>query len=391
MTKRLLHNENGSALFIALILTALLSLVGIMAMDNSQGEVDLSFNKIGQDKSFYVAEAGLEHAQAMINSNLSWNAGFAAVAFGDGEYSVTVTDSNSNPALADSILLVSSGMIDGARATVEAMVIPEPFHPFEFGLFANESVTIENSVSTDSWNADSGNYSSTVEGAYGSVGSNGTITMENNPTIGGNVFTAQPGGINISGNGQVLGDTSSTAPVLDFSNLINAELINWAESNNQAPLGMSGTFTYNGASRDLYIAGSDKIVLDDGVYVFDDITLEQSALLEVAPGTEVTLLVTGDIDLRNKAMVNSGGKPANFRVYQTGSAFSMGQSSEFTGAVIAPNVDFSLLQYADFYGSLMANRINLANNPEFHYDRSLGNIVMGTTGRMIRVAWREVS
>ena len=390
MRNRVLNNERGSAILIVLLLTAMLSLVAIIAVDNSQTEIDLSFNKIDQEKSFYIAEAGLDHAQAMVSGTPGWNAGFTNVSFGDGLYSVVVTDSLTDPSLADSVRLISRGVIEGSRATLEAMLAPEPFYPFRYGLFADKGITIDNSVGTDSYNSDSGSYASTAEELYGSVGSNGTVTIENNPTIAGDVYSATPGGISITGTGTVLGDTSSTAPALDFSDLIAADQFTWAESVNRAPLGMTGSYTYNNGSRDLYIAGGETMQLESGVYVFDDITLEQSAQLTVAPGAEVEIYMTGDFILRNKAMVNDGGRPVNFQVYSLGNKFQLGQSAEFTGTVVAPNVDFSLSNYADFYGSMMAGRINLANNPGFHYDRSLGMIAMGTTGRIIRASWREL-
>ena len=384
------NSQRGSALLIALVLTGMLSLIALMAIDNSQTEIDLSFNKINSDRSFYIAEAGVQHAHTVINATPGWNAGLAGVAFAGGAYSVSVRDSLSEPALADSVVLLSQGEVNGARSTIEATLAPEPFYPFRYGLFADSGVAIGNSVSTDSWNSDSASYAGSAVNAYGSVGSNGPIVIENNPTISGDVYTAQAGAITITGTGRVLGDTSSQAPELDFSKLISPTQFADAEAVNRAPLGMSGSFTYNNGSRDLRIGAGQTMVLESGTYVLDDILLEQSTKLVLAPGAQVELYVTGNIDLRNKATVNSGGKPGNFRVYSRGTRFTMGQSSEFTGAVIAPNVNFNLAQYTDFYGSLMSNRIDLSNNPRFHYDRSLGLIINGTTGRMIQVAWREL-
>ncbi len=390
MMNRVLNNERGTALFIALILTGLLSLVAVMAIDNSNTEMELTYNKVNLDRSFYVAEAGVKHASALIATTPGWNAGLVNVGFSDGEYSVVVNDSSANPALADSVVVVSRGEVNGAHSTVEATLVPEPFYPFRYGLYADDSVLIENSVSTDSYNSDSGSYASTVVDAYGSVGSNGTITMENNPTIAGDVMSATPGGINITGNGTVLGDTSSTAPELDFSNLIDQNDFDNARSVSMAPLGMSGSYTYNASTQNLRVSKDWVMTLQSGVYFFNNIEMDINSQIVLAPGAKVQIYMTGDLTMRNKSMVNHNGKPSSFELYSTGSKFSMEQSTEFTGAVIAPNVNFTLDNYVDFYGAMLANTIDLGNNPRFHYDRSLGRIKMGTTGRMIRVAWREL-
>lgn len=390
MLNRKLNNEKGSALFIALILTGLLSMVAVMAIDNSNTEMELTYNKVNLDRSFYVAEAGVKHASALIATTPGWNAGLVNVGFSDGEYSVVVNDSSINPALVDSVVVVSRGEVNGAHSTVEATLIPEPFYPFRYGLYADDSVLIENSVNTDSYNSDSGSYASTRTDSYGSVGSNGTITLENNLTIAGDVTSATPGGISITGGGTVLGDTTSTAPELDFSNLVNQDDFDYAQTVSLAPLGMSGTFSYTSSTGNLKVTKDKTVVLQSGIYLFNDITMDLNSQLVIAPGANVQIYMTGDLTMRNKSMINHNGKPANLELYSMGSKFIMEQSTEFTGVVVAPNVNFSLNQYVDFYGALLSNTIDLRNNPRFHYDRSLYNVKRGTTGRMIQVAWREL-
>lgn len=383
-------DESGSALLIALCLLMMLTAVALLAVDVSHTEMELSFNQIHQDQSFYVAEAGVKHAQGIKNADHDWDTGLQEVHFGQGSYSVTVHDSTTNPDLVDTVVLVSTGTVKGAQSVVEVTLVPEPFCPYHYGLFAYESVTIENAVSTDSWNSDSGSFDGTVSEEYGSIGSNGQITIENNPTIGGDVTTALPGGITITGSGKVLGDTSTTAPEQDFSDLVAPEMFEWAQDNNSAPGGISGSFSFNMGTKNLTLGGGQTATLSSGTYFLNDIRLAQSASLRLAPGAEVELYVTGDVELRNQASVNAGGAPAALKVFSLGSRFSMGQTSRFSGVVVAPNVDFDLNNNVDFYGSFIANRIRIRNNPSFHYDRSLADFSNGYTGEMIAVAWREL-
>jgi hypothetical protein len=231
---------------------------------------------------------------------------------------------------------------------------------------------------------------STYELTYGSVGSNGGILIENNPVIAGDVMTAEADGIEITGSGKVLGDTSTTAPVQDFGRLMTDQDFTDAQANNNAPLGFSGNFDYNWATRNLTVNSGQTLTLQSGVYYLNSIKLMQDAEIVLAPGAQVDIYMTGDFDLRNKAIVNGDGRPIDFKVFSKGDKFTLGQSAEFSGVVVAPKVDFYLNNYADYSGSMVAGTIRIGNNPRFHYDRSLRNVKLGYTGRMIRAAWREL-
>jgi hypothetical protein len=388
--KKTLTNERGSALLICLAVMGMLTIVAISAADFATTDAELSFNQMHTDQSFYIAEAGLAHAYESISADTSWRAGYNGFAFGGGAYSVKIKDSLTDPVLGDTVLLISTGNINGANSILEATIVPEPFLPYQFGLFAYDSLHIENSVSTDSWNSDSGTFVSTYELTYGSVGSNGTILVENNPIIAGDVMTAEEDGIVITGSGQVLGDTSTTAPEQDFSRLMTDQDFLDAKTNNSAPLGFSGSYDYNWATGNLTVNSGQVMTLQSGVYYLNNIKLLQDAEIVLAPGAQVEIYMTGDFDLRNKAIVNPDGRPIDFKVFSKGDKFTLGQSAEFSGVVVAPKVHFDLNNYADYSGSMIAGSILIGNNPRFHYDRSLRNVKRGYTGRMIRAAWREL-
>ncbi len=383
-------NETGSALLITLLLMVMLTIVVLTAANVAQTDVELSFNQVHGEQSFYVAEAGVKRAFVSINSDSSWDAGFIDVPFGEGSYSVVVRDSADDPDLGDTVLLIATGEVRGSRSTVEATLVPEPLLPYAYGLFAYDWVTIENSVCTDSWNSDSGSFDETLGEEYGSIGSNGPIVIENNPTIGGDVTTAMQDGITVTGGGEVLGDVTAGGDQQDFSYLISPEQFEWARDNNRAPLGISGSFSYNAGTRNLHVAGGQTVILSSGVYYLNDIRLAQSASLQLEPGAQVQLYLTGDIELRNQAAVNAGGRPIDLMVFSIGTRFAMGQSSIFSGVTVAPNVSFDLVNNTDYYGSLIARSIRLRNNPCFHYDRSLVDYASGYTDKMKQIAWRQL-
>ncbi|HEX2898002.1 MAG TPA: hypothetical protein VHP63_08140, partial [candidate division Zixibacteria bacterium] len=126
------------------------------------------------------------------------------------------------------------------------------------------------------------------------------------------------------------------------------------------------------------------------VYFFTDIQLQQDAKLTLAPGAEVTIYMTGNITIQQYATVNLGGSPSDLVIFSQGTAFSMFQNTAFYGAFYGPNATFKGRQDQELYGSIVANDISLHQNTCFHYDRDLGQYRHGTTGEMIKVAWRQV-
>lgn len=68
-----MRNEKGIALFVALMLTLMLSLIGLGIIKSSNDEVSIAGNSLNEMKSFYVAEAGLDKAASVIQSQYDTN------------------------------------------------------------------------------------------------------------------------------------------------------------------------------------------------------------------------------------------------------------------------------------------------------------------------------
>ena len=117
--------------------------------------------------------------------------------------------------------------------------------------------------------------------------------------------------------------------------------------------------------------------------------VEQNGEIVLEEGAEVLIYMTGDLTLRNSSSVNTDGTPSQLIIYSSGSLLSLGQSTDLTAAFYGPNATFTLENYTDFFGAVVADQIDFKNNVCFHYDRMLGEIEKGETGRMIVVAWRE--
>ncbi|UCD64017.1 MAG: pilus assembly PilX N-terminal domain-containing protein [Candidatus Zixiibacteriota bacterium] len=386
-----LTNDRGGALMIALALMAMLTVIAVMALNRSNTDVDLSFNQLHDEQAFYAAEAGVERALAKLNTNRSWDSGFVSQPLGDRAfYTVSVTDSTAMPVLFDTVIIKSSGRYDRAEAEVEAWVVPEKFHPFDFALFGDTTLEMTNSSCTDSYNSDSGSYGATLDHTDATIGSNGEVILGNIASVGGDAVSAIEGGISILNEALVRGDTITGVDSIPIDDIVPPEEYDWAQENSVAETGISGTYTYDPVTYSLNVGARETAVLSSGVYYFSDIEVEQNGTIVIEPGAEVIIYMTGDLTLRNFSNVNADGTPAQLIIYSSGDLLTLDNNTSLTAAFFGPDVTFELRNYTDFFGSVVADEIIFANNVCFHYDRYLSQIEKGETGRMIVVAWREM-
>ena len=385
---KITKNERGSAILIVLALLAILSTVAIMAVNQSNDEIDMSFNQLHEEQAFYIADAGVKKAVKQLNDDNTWRAGYVNEKFGDGVFSVVLSDSVSDPSLADTITAVSTGWRDETNTTVEATLVPEYKHPFKYAMFGKDGINLDRNTCTNSFNSDSGGYAATMLDSLGNIGSNGTVTSSQQVSFGGDIQSATPGGISLGAANTVNGDTTSTADSVDLDIIPSSEY-DWAKSVSPAPAGISGAgFTYNNGSKDLSCGAGGQIILSSGTYYFNNITLEQGSQLLVAAG--VTIYVNGDVTFKQYSTANAGGNPADLLFYSRGSLLQFDQGNIFCGAFYGPDAHIQYDQTTQVYGSLVGGSIQLDKGACFHYDRNLSKIKKGTTGRYFVVAWREI-
>ena len=381
-----IDNEKGSALLIMLALIGMLSLLTIMAVKDTNTSLDLSFDRFHSDESFYIAEAGAKRAFVTIKDNPAWDSGYANIQFGSGNYTVEVTDSSDDAAMVDTIIVTSIGHNEYSSATVQLVLVPQPYHPFRAALFADSSVDIRNSMSTDSYNSDSGSYLTTVDSSGGDVGSNGVIEIKNGAIIGGSVATSLPGGVDVNSGAVVTGSISTDAPQQELPDITQTDL-DLAEANSIASSGISGSYTYNSTTKTFTSSGD--VTLASGVYYFTDLVLKNSASLSIAPGAQVTIYVEGNIEIKNSGGINDGGCPGDLMIYSTGD-LTLKHGGNFYGVFYSPQATCDLRNSGSFYGAIVANDIIGHNSANFHYDRDLGNIIRGTSDDMAIIGWKEL-
>ncbi len=381
-------NKRGGALLISLALLLMLTIAAIVAVDTAQTDIDLSFNQLHSGQAFYTAEAGLNRAFVQLNDDNDWNTGYAATEFEDGQYWVAIIDSFVDPALVDTVIIRSTGHRGDGVANLEALMVPEYFRPFQYAVFSDQDISLGNNTCTDSYDSEIASYADSSDTLWGDIASNGTVTLDNITTIGGNVSSAIEDGVDISTNAEVFGDTASNVPE---SNLepITQEDLDWAASVSLAPIGFTGDYTYDATTKELIVDQDEILVLSGGVYFFSSIMLENHAQIQVAPGEQAIIYMTDSLVLEEAAEVNTDSPPSSLAIFSTGDIYTMGQDTEISIAFYGPDADLVLENSCEIYGSIVANSIDMDNIACVHYDRALGDFVAGKTGVMTMIAWRE--
>ncbi|MCH7691076.1 MAG: hypothetical protein IIA17_08535 [candidate division Zixibacteria bacterium] len=387
--KKILTNQKGTAILIVLSLIAMLVAVGIMSVDRSTTDIELSFNQLHEEQSFYGAEAGIARAMVEINRNFSWRGPIVGEQLGGSKYTVIVLDSTWDSTLADTVIIRSTANREGAAVNLEVWIAPYYFQPFVYAAYGADSIIMRNTSCTDSYNSDSGSYDSTVLLEGGDIGTNGYIIMSNSGDVFGDASTAAGGSIILDGSAVIHGDTSTSEDPMDFT-LVDASDYSWAQANSLAPSGFTGSYFYDPTTDALTLNNYDTLVLSDGVYYFSSLTLGQEASLQIAPGANVEIYMTGDLRIGQFSSVNHGGSAADLTVYSQGSTLELRNHTEFVGAFWGVTTNIFVENNTDVYGSIIGASVSIENSACVHFDRSLLKLITTEIERMDIVAWRQM-
>ncbi len=381
-----LLNQRGSAMLVVLAVLLMAGLVGIASVDTSDSDVTIAGNYGAKMQSFYVSEAGAEYAFAVLQDSMDWRGGFSEHSYGGGVFDVTLIDSNSQSALGDTIVIMSTGIKSEAVSTIELKALPRAHNPFRFAAFGDDYARVCGTSMTDSYDSDSGSYAVTRSNSNGNVGSNGHIDICGTADVYGDAGTSSPGDMDITGSAQVSGDTTTSAPPVELDPIPQSE-IDYAYNNSDAPSGFSGGYSYNPGTRDLTINPPHTLNMSGGTYYFNDVSLQ--GRINIPAGDTVRMYVEGNIIVNATARINQNGAPGQLLIFGTGSDITVNGAAEIRAAMYAPEADFKLTGIGQYYGSFIASRILDAGGAQFHYDRALENMNLGGGGFQ-KVAWREL-
>lgn len=383
---------------------AILSTVGSSYRLNKQVRTESSAR--------YVAEAGV--AEAIYNLSRGGNGSLGQAQqrldYGGATYWVETE------ALGGSLLsLVSTGVDGSAAARIQVVLDLSLGSLFSWGAFGDEGLSMSSNTHIDSYNSSDGSYadqavngsgSDTYANQNGNVGSNDSVSLDQNATVNGNAIPGPDGTTTVSGGATVTGSTAP-APITSEMPMI------------EVPRTVS--------AGDLLIATNDTYSLPPGDHAFDDFGLGNGATL-VVHGPATVVFESATMRAGSEILVDATDGPVQFYVLEDflmNSNTTFGSltktpadvelnllsdnvinpdapidldtvdfesNSEFYGTIYAPNAQIVINSNFALYGSLVARAVRLNSWATIHFDEALLESSAGSEGfTFSKVFWRELS
>ena len=373
-------NNNGGALLIVLSIMLLLSMAAMMAVDTAQRDIDLSFNNLHYDQAFYAAEAGIRQVIYELNLDNAYNTSLVDVPFEEGSYWVVVIHSDIDNPRFDSVQLRATARVQDGCANIDALVLPELLYPFDFAVFGDEFVFMDQNTCTGSYDSEIDPDPAVYDNIDGDVASNGTVALDNSALVGGDASSVIDTGVTVCATCSVSGDVNNGVEPIPLDPIPEAPADCYT-----IPDGITGTYSI--VADTLKVASNSTIRLAPGNYELHNILMQENSILYIDP--LVTIYMDGALLLSNNTSVNPDQTPADLLIYSTGSIETLGNDVDIHAAFYGPDADVYLANSCDFYGSIISNSVTMENTGCIYYDRALQEVPAWTTGNMMMASWIE--
>ena len=439
MYKKYIKNQKGIGIAITLLAIMIISILGMALLIRSSSLAGVIAQKNYSITATEAAKAGISHAIHRVETDLYYSTPISYTPLSTytitpdserGYYKVDITNNLSGTSPMTSpesgyvippgvIEVVSTGYsgnpaISDQKKTIKIITmgnrVDATFAPWSNAITLSGKITPGggaggNSILTDSYNSsiDPDVYSG---GNDGDIAANGVKSDPNDPNsnpaleLGDRNVKGEikvPAGTAVSGSGTYLDPNGLSRTLPDTNYTVMAEPIVMPPVPEKVPgttdVNPGQILTGGGAYRDLLISGNSTTVLNEGVYIFRNLTLSGGGNADTSLRVKgnVTIYVTGSINLSGNANINTireehGNKavthpdePASqLKILGTSSCTSieMGGGGSFCGSIYAPNADFIFHGMgntnSDLWGSF-AGKSATFNGAKIsiHYDKAL--------------------
>lgn len=395
MKKLLKSKRRGFAIPLAVVTIMILLAMGVGLLSLGASSRIYSIRSASDIAARCAADSGLTMALFQMNEKLKvkpWNDSSLPEATNeslpncDAVFSYTVTG---NPGTGYTV--ESVGTSGNAERKVSCILKPEG--PFEFAVFGEEGAELKNSAVVDWYNY--GTDDEILKIGTNSIAS-GAFTFKNSAIVNGDVVVGIGGnpavvisdfGATITGDTRVMTEKNTLPPI---------SVPQWLES-----LPSSGTITNdatvtNSAQYSSINLKNNQTLLIDGdvtLYVTGEIILGNSAEVRIENDASLILYLGGDFEGRNSSTINNLTQNAKkLQIYCLDSCENMvfKNSSDFYGAIYAPNAEVIMNNSANLYGAVVAKDFELMNSGTFNYDASLRDASVNDEAvRFVVTNWHE--
>lgn len=401
-----LEKRNGFILPFVVLVGVLLTLVGYGLLRLGLHSRLQSIRSTADISARAAADAGLAQALYLMNQKVDaetyWDNSTIdqlertdvnlADSYGDSYYSFSITGAPND------FTIVSTGVAGEAQRRVQA--ITRLMGIFEFAISVQQNLTLFPGVTIEGWTSDASITDLSLQIATNSIAA-GSVDMQSYSTVNGVVAVGVGGdvdnvisegvGADITGGEFALPVEMEFPPISAPTGLAGMGAIN---INGSGQIGPADSGIYTGVrlgnATILDVNGGDVVL-----HVTGDITLFQSAEINVTSGSSLTVYLEGDWESKNEASVNTESQvPADFALYGLGDAgqtIDLKAKNDYYGTVYAPDADVSIFAKTNMYGAVVSENFEIKNNESvFYYDAALRKTSIDDLGiRLVLQGWSE--
>ena len=406
--RRRCNSERGAVLVIVLMFTAILAVLGTGAYLTSSNELKISNNYKIRKQAFYEAEAGLQYAMgrmedALAQGTLSLSGSTVSVNFtSPAGFSFDTITTLARVGATRCYELEVTGHAGNASSSVEAVIARGTF--FQWGVFGNNTVAIENGASVYSYDSTTTPDPTPIDSTgEGDVGSNGQVSLSNYTYVDGDVALGDDG----AGAKGIYDPHGSPGPTIIGQEGMDVDRVN------PEPLGAVGGAlatdfaTYGNSINNDNAAASPAIMgnsinLSNGQtktlagksgganFYLTDLTLASGATLNIDTSLgPVNIYLTGALDAKYGSGINTTGQPTDVTIYSNATDdITFEHGGDLKGAIYAPYAKVELKNSGDVYGMIWAKDVLIDNPGVFYFDTALKD--QFTSSEVCLLSWREV-
>lgn len=397
------NNERGSALILSILFIILILLFIIPFLTKISGNYSSAEKSYGSLTAFNLAEAGVEMAIWELNfGNISTWSGddnertksisSFQTSMGDviGDIEIRIQNPTANTPLIQATGRYPFRGNSTLDKTIHVSLDRHPFN-FSFAAFGNDGLILKDSALIDSYDSGLGEYGEEIDneeniGSHGHVGTN----------------SSTPGSIELKNHTEIFGNATSglkSVPdsiITDPGSVIYGEKKAFSESHElvsvSTPQGLPPRGSYDLASGgNVFISESGEyssfilranstvtITANVTLYIAGIFEMNSNSYFNIADGVNATIYFGGSFSMASNSAINNSTKdPTLLAILGTDSftgEMNWPSNTDFWGVVYVPRATINMTTNENFYGSLVANRINMNSTGQIHYDEALKNL-----------------
>ncbi len=380
MNKILQSKKRGSAIPLAVVAVLILLAMGTGLLSLGLHSRINSIRTASDIAARSAADAGLIKALFEMNEKLKvepWNGSSLpqetniSLPNCDAVFSYTVTGD-----LGSGYTVESTGISNQAQRTVSCTLQLQG--PFEAAIFTKDGMELNNSAVVD-W------YNNTEDDKIMQIGTNstasGSVVLRNSATVYGDVVVGMGGDPSVVINDYGATVTGDTRALTERYVMQPVTVPEWLESLPSGGAIQNDTTISNSARySSIDLGNSETVTITGGditLYITGGIILGNSAELGIENDASLVLYLGGDFEGKNSSTVNNETQDSQqLKIYGLDSCetIQFKNSSDFYGAIYAPNADVVMNNSANIYGSVVSKSFDQRNSGTFNYDVMLRDV-----------------